>query len=105
MMTTEKPEDSEIISELRERLAVLEAGHGRNRSRIKLSMATLVFSVIVFGLPVAKFRWEGKDNFEFQRDTASPEYVLLGGLVAAALFMDGNATELVGKVLGAFGKK
>lgn len=104
-MSLDKPEDSEIISELRDRLAALETGHGRNRSWIKLSMATLVFSVIVFGLPVAKFRWEGRNNFEFQRDTASPEYVLLGGLVAAAIFMDGNASELAGKILGALGKK
>lgn len=104
-MTPDKPEESQTILELRERLALLEAGHGRNRGWIKLSMATLVFSVIVFGLPVAKFRWEGKDNFEFQRDTASPEYVILGGLAAAALFVDGNATGLIEKVLGAVGKK
>lgn len=96
----------ETIAALQARIEALEAGHNRNRDRIKsgtsiakAALATMAFSAIVFGLPIAEMKWQGRDNFSITRDTASPELVIAGALAAAAIFVDGNPSEIIKLIL------
>lgn len=94
------------------RLKALEDGHNRNREKInqnrqgvKTSMAVLVFMAIVFGLPIAEFKWQGRDNFSITRDTVSPINVIIGGLVASALFVGDSPKDLLKALLGSIKSK
>lgn len=87
--------------DLESRIKALEDGHQRNANRIarnregvRTSLAVLVFMVIVFGFPIASAKWSGGD-FEFTRDTESPELVIIGGLAAAAIFMGDKPIDLL----------
>lgn len=105
---TMEPNDIETrLKALEEENQILRDGHNRNRDRItrnqqgiKTSLAVLVFIAIVFGLPIAEVKWQGKDDFSFTRDTASPVNVIIGGLAAAALFLGDSPAELLNKLLG-----
>ena len=98
----------EKIIDLERRVEALEERHAQNRRRIKnnrsgikTSLALMAFAAIVFGLPIAEFRWQGRDDFSVTRDTASPGLVVIGGLAAAAVLLDGNPTALLKMILGA----
>lgn len=91
----------EDLEALKARVRVLEEGHNRNRSRIeqnrngvRTSLAMLVFAAIVWGVPIASVKWND-DEFHFTRDTTSPELVIIGGLVAASLFMGDKPMDLL----------
>lgn len=89
------------MEELEARVRALEEGHNRNRSRIdqnrkvvRASLAVLVFGAIVWGVPIASVKWN-EDELHFTRDTTNPELVIIGGLVAASLFMGDKPIDLL----------
>lgn len=93
------------IEELEVRITALEEGHKRHRDRIKenrtgirASLAVLVFAAVVWGVPIASIKWNNEE-FHFTRDTTSPELVLIGGLLAASLFMGSSPTDLIKSII------
>jgi hypothetical protein len=103
----EQKNDQRALQEAQHRIQSLEENHNKNRQKIqenqqgvRASLAVLVFSAIVFGLPVASVKWSGDDRkFEFTRDTVSPHLVIIGGLVAAALFAGDKPIDLLRSIL------
>jgi hypothetical protein len=94
------------MDDLESRMKALEDGHLANRSRIqenrqfiRASLAAIVFGAIVWGIPIAHVKWDGDDGFEFKRDTTSPELVIIGGLIAASLFMGDKPIDLLRSML------
>lgn len=95
----------EELEALKARVELLEEGHNRNRSRIeqnrngvRTSLAVLVFGAIVWGVPIASVKWND-DELHFTRDTTNPELVIIGGLVAASLFVGDKPIDLLKAIL------
>lgn len=93
------------MEDLESRLAALEQAHHRNRQRIAANsqllraiLAMLVFSAIAWGLPIASVKWSGRE-FEFSRDTDNHVLPIVGGLVAASLFLGDKPIDLLRKIL------
>ena len=89
------------MEDLEARVRALEEGHNLNRSRIdqnrngvRTLLAVAVFGAIVWGVPIASVKWNG-DELHFTRDTTNPELVIIGGLVAASLFMGDKPIDLL----------
>jgi hypothetical protein len=93
------------IETLESRIAELEEGHGRHRDRIRdirkgvrTALAMIAFVAVVFGIPIATMEWDGRE-VSISRDTANTELILIGGLLAASLFMGEKPTDLIKSIL------
>ena len=86
------------LAKILERLDKLETAHHRNKSRFKSVLGLLSFCVVSFGAPIVEASWDGK-GLQFKREPTSAHWVIIGGIVAASLALDGNASGLLDKVL------
>lgn len=94
-------DNEEQIRQLKEQVEELTKGYKVNRDRIKAIqtavralLAMAGFGAIVWGIPIASLKWNGEE-FSFTRDTTSPELVVVGGLVAAALVSGEKPSDLL----------
>lgn len=86
------------MDDLESRIKMLEDGHKANRAGVRTSLAVLVFGAIVWGVPIAAVKWNNEE-FEIKRDTTSPELVIIGGIVAASLFMGEKPIDLLRSIV------
>lgn len=97
-----EPDLESRIKALEDENVALKAGHEVNRNRIKQNrsrfqvlLSLAAFMAVAIGGPIASIKWTNSTKeFELTRNM-SPEFTIIGAVIAASLFAGDKPKELL----------